>query len=271
LRCLVGNGQHRGRRKRQEDSFAFSDPCDEAFVARAGFISVLADGMGGMARGREASSLAVETILEAYAVKSEAETVPAALKRAFIRANEVVFELGREVGLPGAVGTTALAAVFFEKKLFWAWAGDSRLYLWRRGSLHRLTEDHNLATRLEGEGVSPEAIARNPEREALTSFFGFPAIPHLGLSEVPLPLEEDDRILLCSDGLYRSLDEPEIAALLADDPRRAGEILVDRVLAKKRPRQDNVTALVVAVEPCPAFSAGLFSTLAAGARRLLTS
>lgn len=270
MKCLVGNGQSLGRRRRQEDSFACSDLSDGSFMARAGFIAVLADGMGGMAMGREASSLAVDTVLEAYAVKDRSEPVPTALRRAFFRANEAVFGLGCHLGLAGDIGTTAAAVVLFQGELYWAWAGDSRVYLSRRGHLHRLTQDHNLASRLEDEGLSPDQVACHPDREALTSFLGDPEIPLLGLSERPLLLEEEDRILLCSDGLYRSLTEKEIIAELEGDPRKAGEALVARTLAKNLPRQDNVTALVVAVGDAPApLAGGFLSTFAAGARRFL--
>lgn len=248
MRVSPANAQALGDRKEQQDSFAFSDHEDLEFLKRAGFLAVLADGMGGMALGREAGDLAAQTLLEAYAVKERKESVPEALRRAFERANRAVWELGCLSGCEDRVGTTAIAAVVFEGQLFWAHAGDSRLYLWRSGCLTQISRDHNLFQRLLGQGV-PEALAlMEPQAEALTSFLGAKTIPFLEVGPAPVELEGGDRILLCSDGLYRGLEDREIAGILCCEPQKSAQALVDGVLAKQLHRQDNVTVLVLAIE-----------------------
>lgn len=248
MRIHPANAQAQGDRLEQQDSFAFSDHQDSSFVRRAGFLAILADGMGGMAMGREASDVAVQTLLEAYAVKKEGESVPQALERAFRRANQVVWEMGRESGFEGAVGTTAVAALVWEGKLFWANVGDSRLYLWRRGELRQISRDHNLRERLLEQGYSEEFASSAPQAEALTSSLGGRDIPILDVPSAPLLLEAGDRILLCSDGLYRGLDHEEIARILAERAEKSAQALLDDVLGRRYPFQDNVTVLVLDVE-----------------------
>jgi protein phosphatase len=242
------NAQAQGARREQQDSFAFSDHGDHLFLERAGFLAILADGMGGMALGREASDVAVQALLESYAVKEEGETVPRALERSFLRANRAVCEMGRQRGFEDSVGTTAVAAVVWQDKLFWANVGDSRLYLWRKGNLRRISRDHNLRERLRGQGLSEDVIASSRHAEALTSYLGGPEIPILDVPSTPWLLEAGDRVLLCSDGLYRGLGDEEMARVLAGAAEQSARALLDEVLSRHHPFQDNVTVLVLAVE-----------------------
>lgn len=248
MRVHPANAQAQGDRREQQDSFAFSDHRDAAFLQRAGFLAILADGMGGMALGREASDVAVQTLLEAYAVKEEGESVSRALERAFRRANRAVWEMGLKSGFEDSVGTTAVAAVVLEGKLFWANVGDSRLYLWRKGNLRQISRDHNLFERLREQGFPEESASSAPQAEALTSFLGAREIPVLDVPSAPLSLEVDDRILLCSDGLYRGLGEEDMARILAGPAETSAQALLDEVLGRHHPFQDNVTVLVLAVE-----------------------
>ena len=148
---LLGNAQHKGKRREQQDSFAISDVSDAIFVEKGGILAALADGMGGMSLGREASALAVETMLESYAVKEDSESVDEALMRSLSRANMAVVELARKHDLEGSVGTTMIAAVIFRGSLYWISVGDSRIYLCRDGRLIQLTADHTYALELYEE------------------------------------------------------------------------------------------------------------------------
>jgi PPM family protein phosphatase len=82
----------------------------------------------------------------------------------------------------------------------------------------------------------------------LTSHLGTPSLHRIDRSLEPYPLLEGDRVLICSDGLYRALDLVELAAPLAGAPQRACETLVERAVAKGHPRQDNMTALVIGLD-----------------------
>ena len=82
----------------------------------------------------------------------------------------------------------------------------------------------------------------------MTSHLGTPSLRRIDRSLDPYPLLEGDRVLICSDGLYRALDLDELAAPLAGAPQRACETLVERAVAKGHPRQDNMTAIVIGLD-----------------------
>lgn len=251
-KIIPGNAQHIGRRREQQDAFAFSDFEDEAFRAHGGVLALVADGMGGMALGREAAQTAVKAMLEAYRLKTPDESVKEALLRALRFANEAVYRMAEAEGVPGESGCTLVAAVVHDEALDWVSVGDSRLYLLRDGKLQRLTEDHCFGRKLDRAVrmglLSEEEALFHPEREALTSFVGIECLREIEVSEEPLPLRESDRLLLCSDGLYRTLLEEEIEELLSLSPPEAAERLVQKALEKDHPYQDNVTVEVLGFE-----------------------
>ncbi|HRZ07989.1 MAG TPA: protein phosphatase 2C domain-containing protein [Candidatus Competibacteraceae bacterium] len=247
-----GNAQHRGNREEQQDSFGFSDLNDQALLDRGGALAVLADGMGGHALGRAASQTAVKTFLDSYPHKAPDEPIPTALRRLLHEANTAVRALAEEQGELDNAGSTLAAAVVHQQALHWIAVGDSRIYLYRAGRLTPLTEDHVYARELDravaaGRIEATEA-ADHPDRDALTSFLGAPELAAIECNFQPVPLQAGDRILLCSDGVYRALAETELAEELArPQPQAAAEALVGRVLARQRPDQDNSTVVILAV------------------------
>jgi len=146
MRYLPGNAQHIGARKEQQDAFAFSDPANKKFLAHAGLLAVVSDGMGGLAHGQQASSAAVRAFLTGYERKSRQETIPAAMHRGLEAAFHAVQGLNQGGG--GQGGATLAAAVAHENQLYWVSVGDSRLYLLRRGHLVQLSRDHSYRERL---------------------------------------------------------------------------------------------------------------------------
>lgn len=253
MRLCPGNAQHQGAREAQQDAFGFSDLDDRAFVAHGGFLGVVADGMGGLAHGGAAASAAVQALLRAYAAKAPGQAIGDALVDALCRANDAVLELASAAGQPGEVGTTVAVVAVSAAGLHWLAIGDTRVYLWRDGRLTQVTADHVYAAELDAqvvEGRLREEEARtNPDRDALTSHLGGPRLPWIDRSVRPFPVREGDRVLVCTDGLYRGLSLDELAAPLAGGPQQACEALVEGAVAKALPHQDNLTAIVIAVEP----------------------
>jgi protein phosphatase len=252
MKLRPGNAQHQGARETQQDSFGFSDLDDRPFVAHAGLLGVVADGMGGMAHGGPAGVTAVRTLLQEYAAKPPQESIPESLLRALRRANDAVVEMARAVGTPDDVGTTAAVVVVHDAALHWIAAGDTRIYLCREGKLTQVNPAHIYAAELSAKAaqglISQREADEDPDRNALTSHLGMQQIARIDRSVRPLPLFEGDRVLVCSDGVYRALSAEEMAGPLTDNPQRACETLVARVNAKRFEHQDNMTAIVIAMD-----------------------
>ncbi|PIE83592.1 MAG: serine/threonine protein phosphatase [Candidatus Contendobacter odensis] len=239
-------GTTQGARARQEDNFGVFELPPE--VGAGDLLLILADGMGGELGGARASTLAINTFVEHYDAVS-ARSIPERLERTLFRVNEnmaqeVVTDLEQLQGM----GCTLLAAVFTDAGLYWISVGDSPLWLWRRGRLHRLNEDHAyrkvLARQVELGEISIEEAARHPDRNTLISAVTGGDLELVDVSREIYPLERGDQVLLASDGLL-TLSEMEIAAVL--EKTRSNELpcqkLLTEVAARKRPYQDNTTVL----------------------------
>ena len=255
MRFEPGNAQYLGTRAVQEDSFGFSELDDQEFLFHAGFVAVVADGLGGLMGGAAASSTAVRTFLAEYRKKALAETIPMALDRALQRAHEAVLETADKAGARGEMGTTLAAVALHGHQLHWISVGDSRVYLLRGGELAQASHDHVMARELDarvarGE-ITENAAQRDPERDALTSFLGASELGPVDRSLRPFPLQDGDRVLLCSDGLYRTLGPAEITREGNRTPAALCEALVEQLREKKLSKQDNATVVVVACAEAP--------------------
>ena len=253
MRVYPGNAQHIGSRKEQQDAFGFSDPKDRTFLAHGGFLAVVCDGMGGHANGREAAQAAVSRFLASYGAKTVQETPEEALRRALFDANEEVRSLAEAAGQAGNCGATLVAAVIRGDRLFWTSVGDSRIYLCDGKGLRQLTTDQIYARKLElavQKGILTEEDASvHPDREALTSFVGIESLKEFEVGSLEDPLQEGVSVLLCSDGLFKVLSDPEILALFHRDSTRWAETLQQEVFRRNHPHQDNVTVAILGTSP----------------------
>lgn len=251
MKVLPGNAIHIGRRQQQQDAFALSDFSDGDFVAHGGCVAVVADGIGGLLHGAEAANIAVSRFLEDYQTKFHAQTVSEALDDALLAANQAVCDAGFYLGCPERIGTTLIAAAIHQGQLHWRAVGDSHLYLCRGGRLSQLNADHNFARQLQilvNEGIiSQQEADTHPERQALEAFLGVNPLADIARNRQPLPLQNGDILLLCTDGVYAELSVDEIMACLCLAPMMAAQALCDAVLAKQQPHQDNLTAVVLCV------------------------
>lgn len=222
---------------------------EDAFLDRpeAGLWAV-ADGMGGHQAGDYASGRIVTALGEIEppdALDAFADTCAA-------RLTEVDAELrarAAALGPAATIASTVVALLADERDFACLWAGDSRIYRWRKGELRRLTTDHSRVQELLDAGLlSPEAARNHPESNIVTRAIGGGRLDFGCLRE---PRQPGDRFLLCSDGLTNMVTDPEIArelngaAVSADVAQR----LLDLVLA--RGAHDNVTVVVVDAEWVP--------------------
>jgi len=234
------------QRSNNEDSYLYWEPDSDEDFRRKGRLAVVADGMGGYEGGQEASRLAVETVRSVYDNAFGADP-QATLVEAFASAHQNIQRFAIEHPQFYGMGTTCTAAAIVERQLYFAHVGDSRLYLIRGKNISRLTRDHSYVGRLVESGiVRSEDAESHPQRHILTAALGSgrDITPHI--PEHPLPLEEGDVLLLCSDGLWGLVGDQELASIVqADPPAEACQKLV--TLALERGGPDNITALVLRI------------------------
>src|SRR5581483_4806735 len=213
---LAGNAQHIGARHSQQDSFGFSDPDDQEFVAHGGFLAIVCDGMGGMEYGDAASRTAVRAFLDAYLRKTAAEPIPDALVRSVHEANQQVLALAASLGLIEGIGTTLIAATLHDGAMYYISVGDSGLFHVNGTGLRMINRPHIFANVLDAAvargNLSAEDAANHPERESLTSYIGAQRLEEIDWNADPFPLADDDAVLLASDGLFKTLELDEMHA-----------------------------------------------------------
>ncbi len=252
MRFLAGNAQHIGARHSQQDSFGFSDPDDQQFVAHGGFLAIVCDGMGGMEYGDAASRTAVRAFLDAYRRKTPEESIPQALLRSVTEANDQVLALATSLGLVEGIGTTLIAAALHEGSMYFVSVGDSGLFYVNESGMRMINRPHIFANVLDAAvargNLSPEDAANHPERESLTSYIGAQKLEEIDGNIEPFPMGAGDAIVLASDGLFKTLELGEMRACCTGSPQTWPEQLVDATMARKREYQDNVTVLSVAFD-----------------------
>jgi serine/threonine protein phosphatase PrpC len=234
------------QRSNNEDSYLYWEPDSGEDFRRKGRLAVVADGMGGYEGGQEASRLAVETVRSVYDNAFGADP-QATLLEAFQSAHQNIQRFATEHPQFYGMGTTCTAVSMVERQLYFAHVGDSRLYLIRGDSITRLTRDHSYVGRLVESGiVRSEDAESHPQRHILTAALGSgrEVTPHI--PEHPVLLEERDTILLCTDGLWGLVGDPELASVVqTNPPAEACQKLVAMALERGGP--DNITVLVLRI------------------------
>lgn len=214
-------------------------------------LAVVADGMGGHQAGEVASALAVEHIRESLvSCGAVPDTLHAqmVLVQAIREANDRITALADEDADLRGMGTTVVALWMIGHKGLVVHVGDSRLYRIRGGRLQQMTQDHSLLNELLKHGIMSAAQAEtDPRRHVLTRALG--SRQELDVESTVLDLRAGDRYLLCTDGLTDIVDDAVIR-VFAGPPRApvtAARVLVEAALANGG--KDNVTVVVIAVEP----------------------
>lgn len=250
MQVSVGISSVIGRRQEQQD--AVKADSDYAFSEEGRGIAVLCDGMGGLSGGERASKLCSEIVYNAFREQPDGTPISQFYAECISRADEAVSALKNDVGMPLNAGTTMVSIVVEDGKLHWASVGDSRIYIQRGGEIACLTRDHNLLMLLNekvkrGEMTQAEADS-DPKREALISYIGVGGVRYIDRNSRPMELQDGDHIILCSDGLYRTVTESEMAQIVrcfAGETESAAEALTQLALSKRNPHQDNTSVIVL--------------------------
>ena len=232
------------QRANNEDAYLYWEPESDEEFRRKGRLAIVADGMGGYEGGQEASRVAVETVRHVYD-RDFADAPQQVLLAALLAAHDNIQRYAAEHPEFQGMGTTCTALAIVDQRLYFAHVGDSRLYLVRPEAITRLTRDHSYVGRLVESGiVRSEDAQSHPQRHILTAALGSGKEIQPDVCEHPVELQPGDKILLCTDGLWSVMSEPELAdALRSNSPAQACRALVDMALERGGP--DNVTVLVL--------------------------
>jgi protein phosphatase len=235
------------KRDHNEDSFA---------IAEHHQLVIVADGMGGFSFGEVASKLAVDAVVGYYDRVRAQSQVPSVTAEDRLKeaseslvssvdfANRLVFKLARQQHKN--IGTTIVAAQVVEDRVCVAHVGDSRAYLVRKGAIVRLTKDHSAMEEFLQirPDATPEEIANFPLPNIITRSLGLK--PEVKTDVMAHSVEPGDVVLLCSDGLCKTLDDPAIAQIVAaaSSLQTAASELI--AAANRAGADDNVTAVLLA-------------------------
>ena len=232
----VGSVTHTGMvRERNEDS---------CLVRTDIGLWAVADGMGGLDAGDLASQILVKSLDEIGEPASSAELLEQCEQQVFC-ANQEIMNLSRARG--GAIiGTTAAILLIREEYYACVWAGDSRVYLIKDGSIGQLSHDHTEVEELVAQGKLSRDDAKDWPNNVITRAVG--VAEDLELEVVTGPVDAGDIFLICSDGLTKHLDDDEILRqATARNAQAACESML--TLALERGGLDNVTVIVIRLLP----------------------
>ncbi|NIC42688.1 PP2C family serine/threonine-protein phosphatase [Aquabacterium sp. A08] len=246
MKFSVYQVSRQGGRPLNEDRLGYT-------YTRGAVLLVLADGMGGHPEGEKAAEIAVQAFTRAFRAQAQPTLADprAFLEATVLAASQAIADYARAAAMPDNPRTTAVAAVLQDGQLTALHSGDSRLYWVRQGRLLARTRDHTYHDKPELFRNLPPGL----NRSVLFTCLGSDSPP---LYDVlgPQALHDGDRLLLCSDGLWSVVADPDVAAGLHGLPLKdAVSQLADEALRKGGRHGDNVSLLALEWEADEAFAA----------------
>lgn len=244
-----------GTRSYQQDyAFLYMDHQDLA--------ALVCDGMGGLEGGERASRTAAELFAADLGANGPGANIPGFLQREARRMDKAVSGLKNSQGKPLKAGTTMIGVYCRKNEMHWVSVGDSRIYVIRGMQIVSQTRDHNYRLMLKEQLASGqitrefyETEEKTPQAEALTSFLGMDGLRLLDVNcnkngnlQAPRILLPGDIVLLCSDGVYKSLNDSQILAMVRDndlDMHIAADRLTAMALRYGVRGQDNTTVILL--------------------------
>jgi protein phosphatase len=243
------------------------DRCGHLLEAGERALVVVADGVSSAEAGETAAQTAVDAMLRTFVEQPVGTATPKRLFRAAQQANIEVYDLATVVPELRGMTTTLTAVAVDRGELAAAHVGDSRLYLLREGQLVQLTKDHTVAGERSRLGILSGRRRSHADSSVLTRSLGRELI--VPIDRLSNRLYAGDALLVCSDGLYNTLEEAEMAALTGEGTaEEACRRLIDT--ANRRGTLDNLSAAILRVvegPPRPANGVGLGGKLRSMFRR----
>ncbi|HIV70330.1 MAG TPA: serine/threonine-protein phosphatase [Candidatus Aquabacterium excrementipullorum] len=258
MRFSVYQVSRKGGREKNEDRMGY------CYTRESGLFA-LADGMGGHPEGEVASQLALQTIAALFQRDARPNLADPIrfLQDAIMAGHHQLLRYASEKGLIDTPRTTIVACILQGDTAYWAHCGDSRLYMVRGDKLIARTRDHSYAE-LQDTLSTVVPMVERYNRNVLFTCLGSPGKPVVDTAG-PLLLQEGDRLLLCSDGLWGTVDDDVITRHLATRTiSDAVPELVEEALRNGGPKCDNVTVLAMEWESAANEEPASISTEALG-------
>lgn len=245
-----------GRREYQQDAVYVTPSKKFAANRKTRVMAVVCDGMGGMADGGKASRTAIQMMINGFQnVQNQPQmNIPGFFRSAIVTIDKTIASFPKENGRGS--GTTMVAAIAEENKLYWASVGDSRIYIIRESNnqteMRQITRDHNYWLRLQemvaqGKMTQEEAMGKR-QKEALISFLGIGNVSLMDISTEPIPMQYGDIVMLCSDGITKTLPDHQIKSIILDDKNpieQKAVQLVEAAIHGNTHSQDNTSVAIL--------------------------
>lgn len=238
-----------GTRKNQQDAFFTCFNGDSC-------LAMICDGIGGAEHGEIASALAVKIFAHDYEKMHQEDDPFQFLRKEAFLADEAVSGLKDDAGNVIDTGTTLIAVIVKNQKIWWISVGDSRIYAIRKGQFCAVTKEHNYSFQLECELRNREITEEEYRREithgdALISYIGMNGIELIDQNQKPFEMQYLDRFLLCSDGLIKALGEDKVRRILMESPLDINDALDKLIHSTEncgKKHIDNTTVVLIGYE-----------------------
>lgn len=241
----VGKLHEIGAREDQQDSFGSSDLSDIEAYQKKGFLSVVADGMGGLSNGGAVSQTAVCTCLDVFYTMPGHKSTPDMLLEMAAACNNRINQM-----LCGQrSGSTLVSAIVRDGYLYFLTIGDSHIYLYRNGNLILLNREHiykeELALQVVNGMLPADRANHDTQAKSLTSYLGAGKITHLDRNQEGIKILPKDRIILASDGVFGTLTPEQMEEALKLPAAESALKMRDMIEGIGKKHQDNYTALIL--------------------------
>ena len=241
MRFSVYQESRQGKRNNNEDRMAYC-------YSRDALLMIVADGMGGHFYGEVAAQIAVQYLSAAF----QREAQPALndpflfLHKGMTNAHHAILDFVNENNLQDSPRTTCVACIVQNNIAYWAHVGDSRLYHLRKQRALAITRDHSRVRLMLDQGLITERQAENhPDKNKVYTCLGGTQLPEIEFSK-KTPLEANDILLLCTDGLWGAIDPPTLLASATEGNfMQAMPMLMNKAEINGGPHGDNLSIVAV--------------------------